>query len=277
MNAVYDKIAKQYKASKRLPFREYIEWYSYKKMLGDLSQKSVLDLACGEGFYTRRIKRKGADKVVGVDISEKMIRLAKQQEQNHPLGINYILSDVMELGSIGNFDLVVASYLLNYAQTKEQLLKMCQTIAANLKPGSRFVGINNNPDQPPESFPICRKYGFTKNISGPLKEGAAITYEFFRGGQKFRFDNFYLSRNTHDWAVKQAGLNPIQWHKIEVSPDGLKKFGQEFWQDFIDYEPIVGIECFNSIDTACHNNVPKKGWRHKCCRKKTSRNRNVFF
>jgi len=246
MTAVYDKFAKQYKASKRLPFREYIEWYSYNKLLGDLSQKSVLDLACGEGFYTRRIKRKGAATVVGVDISEKMIRLAREQEQNQPLGIDYILGDVITLGSIGKFDLVVASYLLNYAQTKEQLLKMFLTIAANLKSGSRFVGINNNPDQPPESFPICEKYGFTKSISGPLKEGTAITYEFFRSGQKFSFDNFYLSRNTHEWAAKQAALNSIQWHKIGVSPDGLKKFGQEFWQDFIDYEPIVGIECLES-------------------------------
>ena len=245
MTAVYDKFAKQYKASKRLPFREYIEWYSYSKLLGDISQRSVLDLACGEGYYTRRIKQKGADKVVGVDISEEMIRLAKQQEQNHPLGVDYILGDAITLGGIGKFDLVVASYLLNYAQTKEQLLKMFQTIAANLESGGRFVGINNNPDQPPESFRICEKYGFTKSISGPLKEGAAITYEFFRGGQKFRFDNFYLSRSTHEWATEQAGLNSIRWHKIEVSPDGLKKFGHEFWQDFIDYEPIVGIECFN--------------------------------
>jgi hypothetical protein len=31
------------------------------------------------------------------------------------------------------------------------------------------------------------------------------------------------------------------------------------------------------IYTACHNNVPKKGWRHKCCSKKTFRNRNVFL
>jgi SAM-dependent methyltransferase len=245
MTAVYDKFAKQYKASKRLPFREYVEWYSYNKLLGDISQKSVLDLACGEGYYTRRIKQIGADRVVGVDISAKMIRLAKQQEQNHPLEIDYLLGDVMTIGSIGQFDLVVASYLLNYAQTKAQLLKMFQTIAANLKSGSRFVGINNNPDQPPESFRICEKYGFTKSISGPLKEDAAITYRFFRCGQKFRFDNYYLSRATHAWATKRAGLNSIQWHKIEVSPDGLKKFGQEFWQDFIDYEPIIGIECIN--------------------------------
>ena len=245
MTAISDKFAKPSQASKRLPFREYIEWYSYNKLLGDISQKSVLDLACGEGFYTRRIKQKTAGTVVGVDISEKMIRLAKQQEENHPLEIDYVVSDVMQLGKIGSFDLIVASYLLNYAQTKEQLLKMCQTISANLKPGGRFVSINNNPDQPPESFPVCEKYGFTKRISGPLKEGEAITYEFFRGGQKFHFDNYYLSTKTHEWAFKRAGLNLIRWHKIEVSPDGLKIFGQEFWQDFIDYEPIVGIECLH--------------------------------
>lgn len=246
MTADYDKFAKQYKASKHLPFREYIEWYSYNKMLGDISQKSVLDLACGEGFYSRRLKRKGAGKVVGVDISAEMIRLAREQEQHHPLGIDYLLGDALTLGSIGKFDLVVASYLLNYAQTKAQLLKMFQTIADNLKSGARFVSINNNPDQPPESFPICKKYGFTKSISGPLKEGAAITYEFFRSGQKFRFDNYYLSRSTHERAAKQAGLSSIQWHKMEVSPLGLKIFGPEFWQDFIDYEPIIGIECLNS-------------------------------
>ena len=245
MAAIYDKFANQYKASKTLPFREHIEWYSYHKMLGDISQKSVLDLACGEGFYTRRIKKMTTAAVVGVDISEKMIKLAKQQEENRPLGIDYFRGDVMALGKMGSFDLVVASYLLNYARTKEQLLKMCQTISANLKSGGRFISINNNPDQPPESFPICEKYGFTKSISGPLKEGEAITYAFFRNGQQFNIDNYYLSTKTHDWAFKQAGLKQIRWHHIEVSPEGLNLFGQEFWQDFIDYEPIVGIECLN--------------------------------
>jgi toxoflavin synthase len=243
MTAVYDKFARHYKASKTLPFREYIEWYTYNKLLGNISQKSVLDLACGEGFYSRRIKRKDAKRVVGVDISEEMIKLAKRQEDRQLLGIEYFVSDVMGLGKIGSFDLVVASYLLNYARTKEQLLKMLQTVSANLKPGGRFISINNNPDQPPESFPICEKYGFTKSIAGPLKEGDAITYEFFRGGRKFRFDNYYLSIKAHEEAAKRAGLGRIHWHKMEVSPDGVRIFGQKFWQDFIDHAPIIGMEC----------------------------------
>ena len=238
----YDHIAKQYQKSKTLPFREFVEWYSYRKLLGNIAGKSVLDLACGEGFYTRRIKENGAGSVIGVDISAKMIELARQQETASPLMIDYIVGDVLKLGEIGRFDLVVASYLLNYARSKEQLLDMCRTIVVNLKPGGRFVSINNNPDQPPESFPTCEKYGFIKRLSGSLKEGSAIIYEFYRQGQKFRIDNYYLSRKTHEWAFDKAGFTQIRWVKIEVDPDGIKKFGPVYWQDFIDHEPIVGIE-----------------------------------
>lgn len=249
MTAYYDDIAKQYQQSKTLPFREYVEWYSYRKLLGNISGKSVLDLACGEGFYTRRVKEKGASRVVGVDISARMIELARKQEAANPRRIDYIVADVLKLGEIGSFDLVVASYLLNYARTKDQMLDMCRAIAVNLKPGGRFVSINNNPDQPPESFATCKKYGFIKKISGSLREGAAITYEFFRQGQKFQIDNYYLSRKTHEWAFKTVGLTHINWPRIEVDPAGIDKFGPDFWRDFLDYEPIVGIVCFNYPQT----------------------------
>lgn len=243
MPADYDKIASQYRESKTLPFRQYVEWFSYRKMLGDIAGKSILDLACGEGFYSRRFKRAGARRVVGVDISASMIELAEEREHPEPLGIEYRVGNALSLGEIGRFDLVAASYLLNYARTKGQLLKMCQTIAANLKNHGRFVSINNNPDQPPETFATCRKYGFAKRLAGPLEEGAVINYEFFRGGQKFKIDNFFLSRKTHEDAFKQVGFKTISWVKISVSPDGIQKFGRDHWQDFIDHQPIVGIEC----------------------------------
>jgi toxoflavin synthase len=48
--------------------------------------------------------------------------LAKQEEEKEPLGIEYIIADVAEISFIDSFDLVVASFVLNYALTKEQLL-----------------------------------------------------------------------------------------------------------------------------------------------------------
>lgn len=180
---------------------------------------------------------------MGVDLSQKMIELARQQEAREPLGIKYIVADVCELGEIGSFELVVASYLLNYAQTKEQLLKMCRIIFANLKLDGRFVTINDNIQQPPESYPICKKYGYTKNISELLTEGTPITLTFSVDGQEFSLINYYLSRATYEWAFRTAGFKEIRWHKPIVSPEGVREFGKEFWQDFLDYQPIVGIEC----------------------------------
>ena len=127
MTAYYDTIAKQYKKSKELPYR-LVEAYTYFHLLGNLAGKSILDLGCGEGFYTRKFKEKGASTVIGVDISPKMISLATAEETQHPLGIKYIVGDACKLGKIGSFDFVVASYLLCYAQNFEELLQMCQTI-----------------------------------------------------------------------------------------------------------------------------------------------------
>ena len=241
MNAPYDKIARQYQRSKTLPFRQYIEWYTYKKLLGDVSGLSVLDLACGDGFYSRRIMERGAGRVVGVDISRVMIEHARKKNQAAQGPIEYIQGDVLDQKNYGDFDLVVASYLLNYARTPEQMSDMCRTIAINLKPGGRFVSINNNPDQSPASFIFCRKYGFTKTISEPLQNGTAIRYEFHRGGQEFRIDNYYLSRQIHEQAFEKNGLNDFRWINIEVDPEGVRRFGYDYWRDFLMYEPIIGI------------------------------------
>jgi ubiquinone/menaquinone biosynthesis C-methylase UbiE len=241
----YDSIAQQYKKSKQLPFRLHIEAYTYFNLLGNLVGKSLLDLACGEGFYTRQFKLQGAVRVIGVEISAKMIELARQQEAREPQGIEYILGDVLELGKIDSFDLVVASYLLNYAQTREQLLKMCQNIFVNLRSGGRFVTINNNDSQPPQSYLTTEKYGFIKSIDSPLTEGTPIQYTCTipASGQTFRFNNYYLSTATYEWAFRSVGFKEVRWQKPIVSPQGVEEFGQEFWQDFLNCVPIVGIEC----------------------------------
>ena len=194
-------------------------------------------------YYPRQFRQNGAAKVVGVDLSPKMIELAQQEEAREPLGIEYLIADVCELGQIGSFDLVTASYLLNHAQTKKQLLQMCQTIYLNLKPNGRFVGINDNVEQAPESYPICTKYGLTKSISEPLAEGVPITLTFSVNGQKFTLYDYYLSRDSYEWAFRTAGFKEIHWQSPIVSPEGVQEFGQEFWQDFLDYQPMVGIEC----------------------------------
>lgn len=63
--------------SKRLFYRTAVEAHSFLKVLGDVKGLRVLDLACGNGHYTRIIFERGAKEVDGVDLSSEMIHLAK--------------------------------------------------------------------------------------------------------------------------------------------------------------------------------------------------------
>ena len=241
--AEYDSIANLYKEYKEsLPIINHVEKYTYFNIIGnDLMGKSVLDLGCGEGFYTRLFKQKGAVRVVGIDLSAKMIELATQAEAQKPLGIEYQVGDALELDEIGQFDLVVATYLLNYMQTQEQLLQVCQNIFTNLKTGGRFVTINTYLEQQPKFYHLCDKYGTTRRISGPLQAGTPIKITI--EAQKISFFNYYLSEATYEWAFKRAGFKEIHWHHLQVSPEGIQALGQEFWQDLLDYPGSIGIEC----------------------------------
>ena len=142
MTTDYDPIAEQYKRSKQQPWRTYIEAFTLMNLIGDPSGKKVIDIACGEGFYTRLLRQRGAEKVTGVDLSERMVELAKAQEAVQQLGIDYVVGDGRDLELGAKYDLAVAAYLLNYARDRGELGDMCKGIARCLRPGGRFVTVN---------------------------------------------------------------------------------------------------------------------------------------
>ena len=98
MDADYDRIAGQYQRGVRLPsWRTHIERYTLLRLAGDVAGKAVIDLACGEGYYTRALRQQGAARVVGVDLSRGMIALAEAEEARRPLGLEYRVGDVRTL------------------------------------------------------------------------------------------------------------------------------------------------------------------------------------
>jgi ubiquinone/menaquinone biosynthesis C-methylase UbiE len=239
----YNQIAEQYKKAKLQPWRMHIEHYTLFNLLGDLHGKSLLDLACGEGFFSRFIKLAGAGRVVGVDISQGMIDLAQAEEKQRPRGIEYLVHDAKTLRLTEKFDVVAAAYLLNYAQTAEELLEMCQVCARHLRPGCRFVTVNNNPAQPVEFFEATAKYGIVKGSDGELLEGSPVTYTFMLDQGSLTITNYHLSVATHERALREAGFHDIRWHPPQVSPEGNKVYGKAYWAAFLDHPPVIFLEC----------------------------------
>jgi 2-polyprenyl-3-methyl-5-hydroxy-6-metoxy-1,4-benzoquinol methylase len=200
---VYDSIAKEYQDSKSLPFRLYVEEHTLFSLIGDIHGLKVLDLACGEGIYARKLKRRGAEAVTGVDISAEMIRLARAQEDAEPLGLRYAVMDAAAVEGLGSFDVVVGAYLLNYAKSRDELRAFASSIFRSLKSGGRFVAFNDNPANDPKDFARYRKYGFEKKCgSGDDKvrrEGDPITYTLFNpDGRVFSFVDVLSSLKEGD-------------------------------------------------------------------------------
>lgn len=55
------------------------EWKTLQKLLPDFKDKRVLDLGCGFGWHCQYAIEHGAKAVTGVDISEKMLTVAKEK------------------------------------------------------------------------------------------------------------------------------------------------------------------------------------------------------
>jgi toxoflavin synthase len=243
LNTNYDPIAEQYQRSKQQPWRTYIEAFTLMELVGDPTGMTVLDMACGEGFYSRLICQRGAAKVVGVDLSAGMIELAREQETAHGLGIEYVQRDARSLQMDGQFDVVVAAYLLNYAQDRAELAAMCGGIARALKPGGRFVTVNCNPALDFRTAPRYRKYGFETSLPDGFREGSPITWTIHLPDESFSIENYYLDVPIHEQALRAAGLEQVRWHRPRLSPPGQDHGAPGFWDDFLAHPPVTFIEC----------------------------------
>jgi ubiquinone/menaquinone biosynthesis C-methylase UbiE len=243
MTTNYDPIAEQYKRSKQQPWRAYVEAFNLMKLIEDPTGKSVIDIACGEGFYTRMLHRRGASKVVGVDVSQKMIALARAADLEERLGIDYMVADARDLNPGTKYDLAVAAYLLNYARDSDELAAMCRAVARCLKPNGRFVTVNSSPQCDFSSAPSYRKYGFETSVVGEFREGAPITWNFYLDDSQFQIENYFFGVETHENALRAAGFQEIHWHQPALSPEGAAVFGSDYWFDLLRNSPIIFIEC----------------------------------
>ncbi len=237
--AQYDAIATAYRDSKQLPFRKYIERHTLFEALGDVRGKTVLDLACGEGFYSRLLMRSGAAEVTGVDISPEMIRLAGEQEREDPLGCRYVACDAADYEPAGAVDLVLAMYLLHYAGTAGKLIRFLRVCHRALRPGGRLVGFNDNVLNPPRGTVSLPKYGIVKTGPAVPRAGAPIRYRLTNSdGQAFEFNNYYLSPEIYSEAFTATGFPDFRWVGVLLDPE---ERGNPFWDDFLNSPPVIAF------------------------------------
>jgi ubiquinone/menaquinone biosynthesis C-methylase UbiE len=82
--------------------------------IGDASEKVVLDAGCGTGYLSKEIlNNAGAKRVIGVDISGEMIRIARENNLNES-NLSFEVDNISTLESVAenSIDIIVSNYVL---------------------------------------------------------------------------------------------------------------------------------------------------------------------
>ena len=106
--------------------------------VGEAAPRRVLEVGCGPGELAARIQGElGAD-VVAVDISPRMVELARDR------GVEARVGDVLALPfAAGEFDCAVAAWMLYHVPDPDRALA---ELARVLGAGGRLVAVTNAPD-----------------------------------------------------------------------------------------------------------------------------------
>lgn len=242
-NSRYDKIAERYDQTGSAIAKRFSYGPTLLHLTGDLSGNSVLDLACGSGFSTRLLLKCRPKRISGIDVSKKMIALANNHERNSPLGIDYLVGKVEEFNFnfLKPIDTITALFLLHYADSKNNLFRICSSIYNALPEGGRFITITSNPDFPQM---IDKQYEVTSYLKKPINDGSIRLVKYWQNNRKLcSFLTYYWKQDTLMQTLEQSGFKSISFHQPIVSPEGLEIFGKQFWEPYFNRPHIIGITC----------------------------------
>ena len=144
------------------------------RLLGNVKDKHVLDLGCGQGFFSHAFSRNGAD-VTGVDLSQELIALAREHSNRQG---TFVVGSAEKLPTeigTGAFDTAVCVLAL---QNIKNLDAAIGEGARALKTGGAFHIVLNHP-----------AFRIPKRSSWGFDDTAGIQYRRLDG---------YLSESSHE-------------------------------------------------------------------------------
>lgn len=233
----YDAGSEGYNKAAKRELKEWAYYPTISHYLGDLHDRSALDLGCGSGDSSRTIKALGSDDIVGIDVSGKQIEVARQQEAQasdaHPIA--YIEGDAADFDFSQlnkQFDIVSGMMFIHYMPTEEALTKLLTNVHTAIKnEGACYFLVPN-----PEINQDYNSYGI-KATAKDWHEGDAVHNEVsdLEGHKLVEFTNYYWSKAMYEHCFSAAEFQ-MEILPPVISDEGEKagpaKYGQEFWNEW---------------------------------------------
>ena len=187
------------------------EWPALRALLPDFRGKRVLDLGCGYGWHCAYALENGAARVTGVDISEKMLAVAREKAGGPRAAyLHAAMEDVSFPAE--SFDVVLSSLALHYVRSFEQIAR---GVFAWLAPGGRFVFSVEHP-----LFTAYGDQDWYRDAQGNILHFPVDNY-FFEGAREALFLGERVQKYHHTLTTYLEGLLRAGFeirHVVEPQP-----------------------------------------------------------
>ena len=139
--AIYDAMAELFERdAEDGAYNAHYDRPAMLELLPDVDGLTVLDAACGPGFYTEELLRRGAT-VTAVDVSEAMVALTRTRVGARAQVAVADLNEALPYPD-GAFDLVVAPLVIHYLSDRRATFREFFRV---LRPGGRAVISTQHP------------------------------------------------------------------------------------------------------------------------------------
>ena len=198
------------------------------KLMKIKSSDNILDLACGQGIFSREFAKLGA-KVTGVDISDELIKIAKKKSESN---INYFVSSANNLSFINNesFDIVSIILALQNIDNISSVFMECYRV---LKTKGKLYFVLNHP-----AFRVPRKSDWEydeknkmqyRRVGRYLSE-TMVNIDMNPGEKNQKYKqftvSFHRSIQTYFNSLNTSGFsvsNLFEWISNKKSQDGPRQ------------------------------------------------------
>lgn len=111
------------------------EWHAFQKLLPDFTGKRVLDIGCGFGWHCIYAAEQGAAAILGIDLSEKMLQVAREKNTHRNIEYRRMAMEDIDFAP-DTFDVVISSLAFHYTPDFQEI---CRRISHCMAAGGSFV------------------------------------------------------------------------------------------------------------------------------------------
>jgi tRNA (mo5U34)-methyltransferase len=173
-----------------------VKWRGFAHAIPeDLHGWTVLDVGCNAGFYSQEMKRRGADRVVGIDTDQRYLAQARYAADVSGLEIEFKQLSVYEIPAMAErFDLVLFMGVLYHLRHPLLALDILHSYAV-----ANMLVFQSMLRGTTEIAPVAEDYDF--NDITPFSKGAFPMMYFI--------EHRYAGDPTNWWIPNRAGVEAM--------------------------------------------------------------------